>query len=283
MRLDFSDCKKSKKDRQAGGQYYTPEDLISLLGNALLGHFDAGDIGHIKVLDPACATGNFLRWFKEQGVKEDNLYGIEIEKEAALKAGAYLPKAHIVCENALQMDWRALFEPDCFTIVVGNPPFKGQNRLSREQGADMDRIFGLHKRGWADYCAAWFLKAASFLEGSGGRFGFVSPSSMTKGKQVYPVWSPLLERGWHIEFGKDGLIWEQPGADVAVNAICLTQSPVKNPISPHCLLPLPPVLVKPADEPENGLPPLREGNRENKGRINAYQNTQSVTRNSGFA
>ena len=271
MRLDFSDGKKSKKDRQKSGQYYTPEDLISLLGNALLGHFEAGDVGHIKVLDPACGTGNFLQWFKEQGVKEENLYGIEIEKEAALQAKAYLPKAHIECANALRTDWRDLLEPDRFTLVVGNPPFRGQNRLSKEQAADMDRIFGLHKRGWADYCASWFLKTASFLSGSGARFGFISPSSMTKGSNVYPVWAPLLEDGWHIEFGKDGLIWEQEGADVAVNAICLTQSPVKNPISPHSLLPLPPVLAKPADEPQNGLPPLRDGNRETKGRINAYQ------------
>ncbi len=271
MRLDFSDGKKSKKDRQKSGQYYTPEDLISLLGNALLGNFDAGDIAHIKVLDPACGTGNFLQWFKGQGVKEENLYGIEIEKEAALKAGIYLPKAHIVCANALRMDWRALFAPDAFTLVVGNPPFRGQNSLSKQQAEDMEEIFGLHKRGWADYSAAWFLKAASFLSGSSGRFGFISPSSLTKGSNVYPLWRPLLNNGWHIEFGKDGLKWKQPGADVAVNAICLTQSPVENPISPHSLLLLPPVLVKPENEPKNGLPPLYAGKRETKGRINAYQ------------
>ncbi|MBQ1348771.1 MAG: hypothetical protein IIY58_05415, partial [Aeriscardovia sp.] len=147
----------------------------------------------------------------------------------------------------------------------------GQNRLSKEQAADMDRIFGLHKRGWADYCASWFLKAASFLSGSGARFGFISPSSMTKGSNVYPVWAPLLDRGWNIEFGRDGLIWQGMGADVTVNAICLTQSAVKNPISPHSLLPIAPVLVKPVDEPKNGLPPLYIGNTKTVGRINAHR------------
>jgi type II restriction/modification system DNA methylase subunit YeeA len=78
---------------------------------------------------------------------------------------------------------------------MGNPPFVGSKYQSAEQRADMTRIFdGVHGAGVLDYVAAWYLKAAQYMQGTPIACAFVSTNSITQGEQVSILWQELFNR-----------------------------------------------------------------------------------------
>lgn len=117
----LSDESLSKEERSKTGAYFTDDELISLCVDPLLKSIGKSDLDKVKVLDPACGNGNFLKYCKDKGIRENNLYGIEVNPLFANECKSNLPNAHIVCENALTFDWHSLFNPDKFTLVIGNP------------------------------------------------------------------------------------------------------------------------------------------------------------------
>ena len=53
--------------------------------------------------------------------------------------------AHIVHDNALQLDWESVVSVNILDYVMGNPPFLGKAYRSAEQNQDMATIFKEHK------------------------------------------------------------------------------------------------------------------------------------------
>ncbi|MBQ1804252.1 MAG: class I SAM-dependent DNA methyltransferase, partial [Bifidobacteriaceae bacterium] len=98
----------------------------------------------------------------------------------------------IVCGNALTMDWGDLVSPSKDLFIFGNPPFAGDYNKSKEQQTEMKRIFANLPSSELDYCAAWYYKAAVFLNGSGAQFAFVSTNSVTQGIQVEGLFKPVF-------------------------------------------------------------------------------------------
>ena len=159
------------KDYRQSGVYYTNEDIILMVINPLFldelkDEFEKSKndisslrklhekVGSLKFLEPACGCGNFLhvtyshlcdlekdiiKCFKEKNLEFDfkvsanQFYGIEIEKEACIKAAEGMEKIHkltneyykkilkedvlkrrpflppkIVNENALRIDWNEI-------------------------------------------------------------------------------------------------------------------------------------------------------------------------------
>jgi len=101
---------------------------------------------------------------------------------------------HIVCANALTMDWREL-SPH-FSYIFGNPPFLGAMRILPEQKQDMELVFGSKQKmlGELDFVTAWFKKASDFIQGTDTRCAFVATNSITQGQQV-----PVLSRAMNIQ------------------------------------------------------------------------------------
>ena len=152
----------------------------------------------------------------------DQFYGIEIEEFPAQIAqvamwltdhqmnqliseefGNYFARlplkksATIVCGNALQLDWREV-APDA-DYILGNPPFVGKQMQDDGQKADMERIFhGVKGAGVLDFVAAWYLKAAQYMQGCSVRTAFVSTNSIAQGEQVGILWGELLNK-YHIK------------------------------------------------------------------------------------
>lgn len=155
----------------------------------------------------------------------DQFYGIEIEEFPAQIAqvamwltdhqmnqliseefGNYFARlplqksASIACGNALQLDWREV-APDA-DYLLGNPPFIGKKEQSSAQKSDMEKVFyGVKGAGVLDYVAAWYLKAAQYMnqlppagEGSKAACAFVSTNSITQGEQVGILWGELLHK-----------------------------------------------------------------------------------------
>ena len=137
----------------------------------------------------------------------------------------------IVCGNALTMDWSDLDltpSPDLF--IFGNPPFAGDYNKSKEQQKELEDIFAPYPAGKLDYCAAWYYKAAKFLNGSEGKFAFVSTNSVTQGVQVEGLFKPIFDLGWKISFAWPSVLWDhRKDAAVYVVIIGLSQEEGDNP------------------------------------------------------
>jgi type I restriction-modification system DNA methylase subunit len=80
-----------------------------------------------------------------------------------------------------------------FDYILGNPPFIGKQMQNEQQKADMDLIFnGVQGAGVLDYVAAWYLKAAQYIQNTHTKVAFVSTNSISQGEQVGVLWGVLF-------------------------------------------------------------------------------------------
>ncbi len=186
-------------DKQlAYGQFETPIDVADLLLGFCMRQPDD------RLMDPSCGNGAILsravqmqRWLDPGGSSSSNLWGVELDSDAAVRAQEIVPDATIIESNFFEMEpW--LDEP--FDAIVGNPPYtraewigwiekdQGMSRQLAHQlsmfedtnnlepstagpGPDsrtLSKRAGLH--------AYFFIHGAQFLR-EGGRFGFVVANS----------------------------------------------------------------------------------------------------------
>ena len=138
--------------------------------------------------------------------------------------------AKIVRDNALAIDWNWVLPASDDLVIVGNPPFIGISLRTEEQTADLKTVWGAGYHGSLDFVTGWYKKAADYVEERKARIGFVSTSSICQGEQVAPLWGPLLERGFTIDFAHQTFAWtsEATGkAAVHVVIIGFTQRQAK--------------------------------------------------------
>jgi len=140
----------------------------------------------------------------------------------------------IVHGNALTLDWNAVLPVERVSFIMGNPPFVGAKFMDDAQRADARAVFdGIANAGLLDFVAAWYVKAARYLDsvraepfdlaqdrpvealqgpstGSGRtgiRCAFVSTNSITQGEQVGVLWGWLLAQGIKIHFAHRTFSW----------------------------------------------------------------------------
>ena len=117
--------------------------------------------------------------------------------------------------NALTEDWASLF-PAGLDYLVGNPPFLGARNQTKQQKDELLAVFdGAKNAGNVDYCAAWYMKAARFTQGSRTRCALVSTNSICQGEQVANIWKPIYDLGIHIDFAHTTFRWDNEAADKA--------------------------------------------------------------------
>lgn len=116
---------------------------------------------------------------------------------------------HIVVGNALDMDWQTLLPSKDCTFLFGNPPFIGHQWRTKEQQADMARIWG--KEGQVnrlDYVTCWFKKAMTYADqGRRAEIAFVSTNSITQGEQCGILWPAMFAGGLSIRFAHRTFQW----------------------------------------------------------------------------
>lgn len=114
---------------------------------------------------------------------------------------------HIVCDNATRLDWRDVCDNRESTVyVLGNPPYLGGKKLSKEQSLDMDAS-GLKDRKQLDYIGCWFFKASEYIKGIDGKFSFVSTSSICQGEQVHLLWPHLFSQRLDLIYAYKPFRW----------------------------------------------------------------------------
>ena len=103
-----------------------------------------------------------------------------------------------------------------FDYIMGNPPFIGWSFQSKEQKADILRLFvdkygkTFNTAGKIDYVAGWYYKASQVMsKNARTRAALVSTNSITQGEQVAAIWRPLKEMfGIHIDFAYRTFRWD---------------------------------------------------------------------------
>ncbi len=112
--------------------------------------------------------------------------------------------------NAHQIDWRDVLPPRRCAFVLGNPPFVGKQFMNSEQAEDMAVVCGNIKgAGLLDYVAAWYIKAADYLQNTKITVAFVSTNSITQGEQAGILWGELFRKyGTKIRFAHRTFSWE---------------------------------------------------------------------------
>src|SRR5205823_563137 len=133
----------------------------------------------------------------------DHLANMRLSAEFGLSY-VRLPLKHtpnIRHANALRLDWSEVVSREgnineTTIYILGNPPFVGGKMMKEEQRLDMASIAqSVPNFGLLDYVAAWYIKAADFINNTYIKVAFVSTNSITQGEQVGVLWSYLLERG----------------------------------------------------------------------------------------
>ncbi|MBA3242392.1 MAG: class I SAM-dependent DNA methyltransferase [Acidobacteria bacterium] len=115
--------------------------------------------------------------------------------------------------NALRFDWSELVstegsETETNLYILGNPPFVGKEKRSNEQTADMDEACaGVTNYRTLDYVAAWYIRAAQFIQNTRIKAAFVSTNSITQGEQVGILWSYLFDKNIKIHFAHRTFKW----------------------------------------------------------------------------
>jgi hypothetical protein len=101
--------------------------------------------------------------------------------------------ANILNADALEMNWEDLIPKDRLSYILGNPPFSGSNIMKQKQRDQVVRLLNKKSGGGVlDYVAAWYLKAARYIQGTSIKVAFVSTNSITQGEQIGVLWNELI-------------------------------------------------------------------------------------------
>lgn len=125
--------------------------------------------------------------------------------------------ANITEGNALRIDWESIVSKNELNYIMGNPPFVGLSLRDDEQQLDMENVFFDNKRaGRLDYVAAWYKKAAIYMQTSQIQTAFVSTNSIVQGEQVPILWGDLLnDYNIKINFAYRPFIWKSEAKEKA--------------------------------------------------------------------
>ncbi len=126
--------------------------------------------------------------------------------------------ANITVGNALRVDWESVLPASECSYVVGNPPFIGHARTTKDQQDDKELVFARFptatRAGRLDYVSCWYAKTVEYLSHTRGRAAFVSTNSITQGEQARELGPLIFDGGFKIDSAHRTFTWssEAPGA-----------------------------------------------------------------------
>ncbi len=231
------------------------------------------------------------------------------QKEAL---AAFLPldaENWITCGNALRLDWLALCPPtgtgvelsadDLLespldqpevefqnaggeTYICSNPPYRGSQKQTCEQKADLEEVFAGRTKHWKslDYVSGWLMKSADYGTKTDAISAFVSTNSICQGRQVSTLWPLIFDIGHSINFAHTSFKWanlatHNAGVTVVIIGISNRAATKRrlysmsedgkdivrktDNINPY-LVPAPNFIVRQDPEPSNGVAQMQFGN-----------------------
>jgi adenine-specific DNA-methyltransferase len=189
---------KNSKER---GIVYTPFDMAKYLIGNTIKEEDIVKNPFIKIMDPACGTGNLLiecfnhlksiyinnldHINKHKGVKlkpnninahiiKHNLYGFDIDETAIdiLKLDLF-SISNEVAENLFKEDYLLCENSIKFDIIIGNPPYIGPKAIDKEYSLRLKTLYNEVFRDKSDISYCFFKKSIDMLQ-ERGKISFIT-------------------------------------------------------------------------------------------------------------
>jgi hypothetical protein len=161
----------------------------------------------IELTDFATETAKLSLWIAEYQMNE-------LFKATFGKAPPALPlrdSGNIVHGNAAEVDWVKACPKiaGVETYIVGNPPYLGRADQTKEQKADMTRVFSGLSTNYKnlDYVACWYVKAAEYCQDNAAQCALVTTNSICQGEQVAMLWPIIYKSGLEIGFAHQPFKW----------------------------------------------------------------------------
>lgn len=144
--------------------------------------------------------------------------------------------ATIINGNALIVDWEDIISKNDVSYILGNPPFIGYSNQTTEQKNEILRVFlgpdakPIPSAGKIDYVAAWYYKAAKYIQNTNIKVAFVSTNSICQGEQVAPIWKTIFDLfDVKIDFAYRTFKWENAAkGNAAVHCVIIGFSQIGN-------------------------------------------------------
>ena len=126
---------------------------------------------------------------------------------------------NIVEGNALRIDWAEVVGGvDTLNYIIGNPPFLGSKKMSKEQHSEVDSIFD--KKEWTgagklDYVCCWFKKSVDLMRNNNNNISaaLVATNSVCQGITLGTMWKKLVTYGVSINFAYKSFMWDNNSMD----------------------------------------------------------------------
>jgi len=117
----------------------------------------------------------------------------------------------IVQGNATRLNWEEVCpKPKVGEVfILGNPPYLGAGKQSKNQKLDMLSVFKSIK-GYKklDYVSCWFYLGLKYLKNTEASYAFVSTNSICQGEQVGILWPLILNNDLEIIFAHKSVKWQ---------------------------------------------------------------------------
>lgn len=189
------------KNNKEKGTVYTPFAMARYLIENTIEEEDIIKNPYIKILDPACGTGNLLihcftyikdiylrnisRINKENKMKLNenninshivthNLYGFDIDGVALdiLKLDLFSISGEVT-KNLINGDFLTCEELDKFNIIIGNPPYVGPKSIDKEYSLKLKTIYSEVFKDKSDISYCFFKKSIDTLREQ-GKLSFIT-------------------------------------------------------------------------------------------------------------
>lgn len=221
-------------ERRRRGHFSTPHTLVDAILDAC-GYAAGADLCNIRLLDPACGSGNFLtravlrlcqamqdrKYTQEQVVEliQRNIWGLDPDPvacflaemqvrftvEQALNTRLTSAHFHIHQADSLALPWQP-----CVDLLVANPPYLAAKNM------DLSHYLQARKRGQVDSYLL-FLDLALRAVRPGGWIGLVLPDPVLARVNAAPERERLLhECTLHATWHLSGVFSAEVGAVVLI-------------------------------------------------------------------
>ena len=215
----------SKVLKEAGGQFFTPPNIIKFMVNYLDPDIDS------KILDPACGHGGFLLEVKDYLLskfkKEDNdsnvpkiisnICGIDKDSFLVRICRLYLEilsgeHANIFCEDSLDIEnyrdsTRAKIQEGSYDYIFTNPPFGARIPINSEEilkNYELGHVWkNTHENDWVmqdklikrQPPQILFIERCIQLLRVGGKLGIVLPEGIFGNPTNRYIWEYIHQKG----------------------------------------------------------------------------------------
>lgn len=180
------------------GIVFTPQYIATYICKGVLDHVEKWD-EHIKIIDPGCGCGIFLiaaiLYIHDRFdvpvsfIIKNNIYGIDITEKNVRRCKMILQALakinhciveesdiHIVCKDALKLDWCETFRVQRFDYIIGNPPYVNTHDMSKETVDFLKNHFITTKTGVYNIFYAFIEHAMKFLSAE-GKLSYIVPNN----------------------------------------------------------------------------------------------------------